>query len=295
MLSFAEAPRSGPPIQVDANLVLINALVTDRRGVPISNLNTSQFHIFEAGKEQPIRFSMRGDGSASIGIVLDTSGSMGANMERAKAAAIHFLRCINAKDEYALITFQGHPSISLPFTKNLDSLTAAIASLKGRGSTALIDALYLAMRQMHQANYLRKAILVVSDDIDNHSRYTMQEIQRVATEASCPVYTICLPSQASSGNRFSIRRRPDGILDSISRLTGGRNFTVFSTRKLDAIVEQIAAEIEGQYLLGFVAPYFGAPTRRVDLQVDPIGQPLKVTYRRSYQYPGRASRQSVAR
>jgi Ca-activated chloride channel family protein len=278
-------PSASSAFEVDTNLVLINALVTDGRGTPIRNIQPSQFHIFEGGKEQPINFCAREDGPASIGIVLDASGSMGAALEYAQNAVGELLRRSNPLDEYFLVTFQDHPTTDVPFTKDLQLLTSAVGSLSGKGSTALVDALYLAGQQVQRARYPKRAILVISDGADNHSRYTLNDVKRMTSEMSCPIFTVGLRSPWATGNRFSIQRRDVGILEAISRFTGGKNFTVFDLRRLDSIVGQIASEIRSEYLLGYVAPSSGGQARRVQIKVDPeIGRSVRIEYRQTYLY-----------
>jgi Ca-activated chloride channel family protein len=278
------AELCGPtPKILQTNLVLINAVVTDRHGAPITDLNTPQFHVFEAGKEQVIKFCAQEDVPASIGIVLDTSGSMGTNVELLKAAVIEFLRAGNAADEYLIVMFRDHPKILVPFTSYGDQLTAAIRHLQAGGPTALLDAIYLTVQEVQHVKKARKAVLVISDGLENHSHYTAKEMNRLVSEVDFPIYAINLRSNPASGNRFSIQQRDPGILEAISTETGGRLYTIMGARKLASVLELIASEIRHEYVLGYVPSDEGGDSGRIHIKIDPSPvQAVKVSYRQRH-------------
>lgn len=112
----AQDPGRAVNMRVDADLVLINALVTDRQGRVITGLDASKFRLWEDGKEQTVRSCVSEDSPVSIGLILDTSGSMSSRLALLKEAAIRFVRAGNEGDEYFVVEFRGRPRVVVPLT-----------------------------------------------------------------------------------------------------------------------------------------------------------------------------------
>jgi Ca-activated chloride channel family protein len=177
-----------------------------------------------------------------------------------RTAARNFVRPANPGDEYLLIEFQSHPYVVLPFTSDTDRLDQAIDQIEAGGSTALFDSVYLAVNEMRRAYYPRKALLIVSDGMNNHSRYTARETRRLVSEVDFPTYTINLWQPQPDGNRYAIQRRQDpGVLETFSTPTGGRDFPVHLLNKLASTIELISFEIRYEYVL-----VYAPSSRRTD-------------------------------
>jgi Ca-activated chloride channel family protein len=177
----ASAPGQSSDIQVQSNLVLIGTFVMDSRGSPVTDLDRSCFHLFEDGKEQVIRSWSSEDVSVSIGFVLDTSGSRASKLAMLKKAATHFVLTSNPNNEYLLIELQQRPRVVLAFTTNADRVLETIGRAQARGPTPLFDAVHLAVAEMRNARYPRRALLIVSDGSNNHSRYTERATKRLVS------------------------------------------------------------------------------------------------------------------
>jgi Ca-activated chloride channel homolog len=149
-----------PDIRIYSDLVLINALVTDQHGRVITGLDASSFRIFEDGKEQAVKHCVSEDVPVSVGLVLDTSGSMSDKLKLMQEAAIGFVRAANPADEYFLVEFAARPRVVIPFTTDADQLFRSLAHIKAGGSTALFDAIHLAVQEMRHARNQRKAFQV---------------------------------------------------------------------------------------------------------------------------------------
>jgi Mg-chelatase subunit ChlD len=169
-------------ISVDADLVLINAFVTDRHGRAITGLDASSFRLFEDGQEQVVTHCVSEDAPVSVGFVLDTSGSMDSRVELLKRAATRFVQAANPADEFFVVEFEARPRVAVPFTTDTNQVLEAIGRIKAGGSTALLDAVLLAVATMHWATRPRRALLIVSDGMDNHSRYNEKETKRLVSE-----------------------------------------------------------------------------------------------------------------
>ena len=278
-------------LRVESDLVLINVLVTDSHGKIVPDLDHSRFHLFEEGQEQVIKYCSSTDVPISIGLVLDASGSMGEKLSVLKKAAIEFVRAANPLDEYFLLEFRDRPEVVVPFMSDTDQLMKAVDSMKAGGSTAFLDAIYLALQEVRTGRNARRAVVVVSDGMDNHSRYSERETKRLALEADSPLYAINLWEPQRSGNRYAIQRRDPGLLEQISAPTGGRTFAVRDSKKLLAAAELISSEIRSEYILGYVPSNRrrDGKFRHVSVRVDPSAggrsKGLKVSSRSGYYSP----------
>ena len=276
-------------IQVNSDLVLINALVTDERGAVVTGLGASAFRLFESGKEQVVKYCLNEDVPVSIGLVLDTSSSMSGKLALLKQAAVEFVRVGNASDEYFLIEFRNRPRLVLPLTRDLDQVTQSVGQLQAGGNTALLDALYLAVSEIQHTNNPRKALLLISDGLDNHSRYTESETRKLISELDVPIYTINL-YESPSGNRYAIQRQNPGILEAISTATGGRTFRELSPKKLSSVAKLIASEIRHEYILGYVPSNRtrDGKFRHVHVLVEALtSQKIRISHREGYHAPAR--------
>jgi Ca-activated chloride channel family protein len=287
VMAVGPPPTSGT-IRVESDLVLINAVVTDEHGTPVSDLDRRRFRIFEDGREQTIKYCVGEDGPVSIGLVLDTSGSMGDKLDAVKRAAIRFVDAGGPFDEYFLLTFRDSPEIVVAFTNDAVRITKTIASADAGGSTALLDGIYLGLQEVAKGRYPRRALLVISDGKENHSRYSERETRKLVQEVNYPLYAINLWQPSSSGNRYAIQRTDPGLLEEIARPTGGRTLAVRDLRKLVPTAERVAAAIRHEYVLGYVPSnhQLDGKLRHVRISIDPLnGHQLKISYRTSYTAP----------
>jgi Ca-activated chloride channel family protein len=247
--------------------------------------DASGFHLFEDGQEEVVKSCSPEDAPVSIGLVLDTSGSMAGKLNLMKKAAIQFVRAANPADEYFLVEFQASPHIVLPFTFDTDQVLESIGQIEAGGAKALFDAVHLAVNEMRRANLPRKALLIVSDGMNNNSMYTQWETSRLVSEVDFPIYTVNLWQRQQDRNRYAIQRRDPGVLETISTPTGGRDYSVRDLKKLASTTELISLEIRHEYILGY------APSRRsydgkfhkVRVKIEPLpGQHFKITNREGY-------------
>jgi Ca-activated chloride channel family protein len=164
-------------IKVNSTLVLINVTVTDPLNRFVTGLEKEHFRLFEDKVEQQITQFSAEDAPISIGLVFDTSGSMGAKLQKSRQAAVEFFKTANPSDEFFLVQFNDRPELTQAFTTDTDSIQNVLTFTQSKGRTALLDAVYLAMNEMKKAKNPRKAILIISDGGDNSSRYTETEIK----------------------------------------------------------------------------------------------------------------------
>src|SRR5579864_5645091 len=170
-------------IRVDTTLVLIPVSVTDPMSRFVTGLDKENFKISEDKVDQEITQFSSEDAPLSVGIVFDTSGSMGAKLQRSRQAVTQFMKTANPQDEFFLIEFSDRPEIVQPFTSETEEIQNRLTFTQAKGRTALLDGVYLAMNQMKKAHNPRKAILIISDGGDNSSRYTETEVKNAVREA----------------------------------------------------------------------------------------------------------------
>jgi len=177
-------------IRADADLVLVNAVVADRKGTPVTALEAGQFTVFEDHVQQAIVSFSREEAPCSVGVIVDLSGSMRRNLPAATAAIREFLTAFNPQDEAFLMAVSSQPESLFDFTSDTGTLQNHLNMAEAEGNTALIDTILLALHRIRTAHNARRALFVVSDGMDNHSRFSKAELFRAIQEQEVPVYTV---------------------------------------------------------------------------------------------------------
>ena len=274
-----EGPLS---IRVDTEMVLVDVTVTEDDGSPVTGLDKSAFHLFENGEEQEIVSLSSEDVPVSIGLIFDLSGSMSDKLPESRQAVLQFLKTANPRDEFFLVTFNDRAALVNPFTLDLEELQKSVMTGEPKGRTALLDAIYLGMSQMRAARYNKRALLVISDGGDNHSRYRKAQVRNALKEADCALYSIGFFRFKDVLRSIEERNGP-GLLAELSETTGGRMFPVSSLADLASIGARIGMDLRNRYVLGYEPAnrrHDGA-WRRIKIRVVP---PLRS--RRSARMPG---------
>ena len=241
-----KAPDQFPraDLRVDRTEVLVPVAVNDTYNRPVAGLDKENFRVFDDKVEQVITsFSME-DEPVAVGLVFDTSGSMTGTEREERAAATEFFKTANPEDEFALVEFDSSPRLVVPVTPDPQKITYQLLFTHTRGSTALLDAVFLGLHEIKKSNKKRKALVVISDGGENNSRYTPTEIKNVVKESDVLIYTIGV---------FADKNYTDGgaVLNTISEQTGGRLFKTEGMRLSD-IAQKISIDLRNRYLLGYV-------------------------------------------
>jgi Ca-activated chloride channel homolog len=237
-----DIPR--PDLRVDRTEVLVPVAVNDMYNRPVAGLDKDNFRVFDDKVEQAITsFSME-DEPVAVGLVFDTSGSMSGTEREERAAATEFFKTANPEDEFALVEFDSSPRLVVPITPDPGKITYQLLYTRTRGSTALLDAVFLGLHEIKKSTKKRKALVVISDGGENNSRYTSTEIKNVVKESDVLIYSIGVfadPNYTGAG----------GVLNNISEQTGGRMFKTAGARLSD-IAQKISVDLRNRYLLGYV-------------------------------------------
>ena len=236
------------PLKVDVDLVLVPVTITDPMNRLVTGLEKENFQLYESNSQQEIRTFSSEDAPVSLGVIFDSSGSMNTKMDRAKDAVIEFFKTANPQDEFFMITFSDEPEEVSDFTSSVDEIQNKLIYAVPRKRTALLDAIYMGMSKMRQAKFAKKALLIISDGGDNHSRYTEGEIKALVKEADVMVYAIGIYDRyfASTEERLG-----PALLNDITELTGGRAFTIDNPNDLADVATKIGIELRNQYVLGY--------------------------------------------
>lgn len=236
------------PIKKKVDLVLVPVTITDPMDRLVTGLDKDNFQVFDGKEKQDIQHFSNEDAPVSVGIIFDMSGSMTDKIERAREAVIEFCKTANPQDEFFMITFSDEPHLAAGFTANPDDIQNKLIYTTPKGRTALLDALYLGMHKMRDAKNQRKALLIISDGGDNHSRYTEQEIKSQIKEADVIVYGIGVYDTYFP--TVEERLGPQ-LLSEVSQVTGGRTFTIDNPNDLPDVAGKIGMELRNQYVLGY--------------------------------------------
>jgi len=278
-----------PPILVDVNLVVVNITVTDPFDRIVTGLDQGNFQVFDEKVEQAIVAFSTEDAPISIGIIFDSSGSMGDKIEKSKEAALQFFKTSNPQDEFLLINFNERPNLISGFTGKYENIQDRLLFVKSGGKTALLDAIYLGLSETKKVTTSRKALLVISDGGDNHSRYTENDVKRAVREADVQIYAVGIFEPVSGRLRTPEEARGPSLLAELAEVSGGRMFSVEDVNELPDIAEKISIELRNQYVIGYKPSNLvrDGRWRRIRVKLNPPKglPPLQVYSRTGYYAP----------
>jgi Ca-activated chloride channel family protein len=274
------------PIKVDVSLVLVPVTITDPMNRLVTGLDKENFQLFEGKDAQEIKHFSNEDAPVSLGVIFDMSGSMSSKIERAREAVVEFFKTANPQDEFFMITFADQPEEISDFTQSVEDIQGKLVYTVPKGRTALLDAIYLGVSKMRQAKYPKKALLIISDGGDNHSRYTEGEIKSLVKEADVMIYAIGLYDHYFQSQEEQLG---PALLSDITELTGGRAFTIDNPNDLGDVATKIGIELRNQYVLGYrpMKPGHDGKWRKIKVKlIPPKGlPPLKVYAKTGYYAP----------
>lgn len=253
-------------LSVDVGLVTVVATVLDGRGDYVTDLTQDDFLLYEDGELQTIEhFERSTDQPVSVGILLDTSGSMETKIDTATSAVESFLRQIHPDDEIFLITFNNRPRLVEDFTDDRIRLGRSLRNVRVGGDTALYDALALGLDHIRDGHHEKKAILLISDGEDTSSSRSLEQVRNDLRESKTLVYALGIapelgtisgvggvttpptfpgtgrspfpgrtpPTFPSPGGQVPIGPRPGttdvldmAVLEDLARISGGRAWQV---------------------------------------------------------------------
>ncbi|HEX2696937.1 MAG TPA: VWA domain-containing protein [Anaerolineales bacterium] len=243
--------KPGGTLHVDVDVALVNVTVTDPYNRLVTGLDPDNFRVFEDNVEQEIVTFSAEDVPISIGVIFDFSGSMSNKVGKSREAALQFFKTANPQDEFFLVSFNERAELTSAFTNSVEDLQSRLMLTSPKGRTALLDAIYLGLSEMRGAHNAKRALLILSDGGDNHSRYNENDIKRLVREADTQLYAIGIFDPLGSRNRTPEELKGPSLLSEVTEMTGGRVFAVERLEDLPDIATKIGMELRNQYVLGY--------------------------------------------
>jgi Ca-activated chloride channel family protein len=200
---------------------------------------------------------------------------------------VQFFRTANPQDEFFLVDFNDRAELVSSFTASVEELQNRLMFTAAKGETALFDGIYLGLSQMKGAHNTKKALLILSDGGDNHSRYSETEVRKFVREADVQIYAIGLfEAEAPTPEE----KAGPGLLNDITMMTGGRAFAVQNVNQLPDIATKISMELRNQYVLGYIPSHrmHDGKWRKIKVRLNPPKglPPLSVSAKSGYFAPG---------
>jgi Ca-activated chloride channel homolog len=266
-----------------SDLVVLNVAVTNDKGGFVGGLPANVFQVHEEGRPQAVTFFAEQDAPATIGLLIDASGSMLEKGDRVVAGITEFAKASHPDDEFLPLVFSEHVTAVLPagrrFTSDPGELRDSLTkNLGARGRTAFHDALAHAVDALGRGRHERKVLLVLSDGGDNESRLTFNEALERVLSSNVVIYSIALVDPlAFDQNPKALRRLADG--------TGGLAFQPDRVSDFGRVFESIARDIRSRYTLAYAPAQSerGGQMRRIRVTVEAPGHSrLKVRTRTGY-------------
>jgi Ca-activated chloride channel family protein len=247
--SRQQTHKDNQPVTLNTHLVSLNVTVTDTYGRFVTGLAKPQFEVFDGKVKQEVSFFSDADVPVSLGVVYDVSGSMKERITRSLKALRRFFDTAHEDDDIFLMAFNERAQLVQDFTTSADQILGHLMLVSPRRSTALYNAMYLAVEKIKEGRHPKRALLVISDGEDNNSRYSYKELRNRVKEADVQIYAIGITDPASD----SLAGYGRGVLEEVSRMTGGRAFfpNAYNEPELVEICTRIALELRHQYTIGF--------------------------------------------
>jgi Ca-activated chloride channel homolog len=284
--------------RTNAQMVLVPVTVTDHNGKTVEGLRAENFNVLEDQAPQQIVSFTSEDAPCSVGLVLDVSGSMRNALDTAKGVAHSFLQNANSADEFLLLTVSTQPEAVSGFTTDIADLDESVGRAYPGGMTALIDTVYLGLNSMRKARQPRRALLILSDGMDNYSRYSKGELMRAALEANVQIYTIIVGNGSGGGSIGGAPFRPSMIakpidqareregpnmLEELSEKTGGLHFRAQNETEAKEAAIKAGRVLRNEYVIGYQPPISGATGKWHRIRVK-SNVPKAIVYARNGYY-----------
>jgi Ca-activated chloride channel family protein len=272
-----------PTFRAGVDLTTLGVTVTDRRGALVTDLAEDEFELIEDGVPQSLQYFAPGTGATTpamhVGLVLDASGSMQADMKLAQGAAIKFLNMLPSAEDITLVDFDTQVRITRYPQRDFARLVERIRLRKPDGWTALYDAVGAYLDGADRLDG-RKVMVLFTDGGDTRSALSFQELLTLLKASQITVYPIGLIE-----NTGSARQHLQMTLRQVAEATGGQAFFPTAIKDVESAYEKVLAEINGQYHLGYVSTNATADGawRKVEVKVTRPG--LRVRARKGYFAP----------
>ncbi len=289
-LIAATSPTSAqqPTFRAEIDLVNFGVTVTDRRGNHITDLTPADFEITEEGQKQTVSFFARGDQLESapemhVGLLFDTSGSMGQDIQLARSAAVKFLNTLSDAEDMTLVDFDTEVRVARYGQQDFPRMVERIRGRKPDGWTALYDALGVYLDGAAEDEG-RTVLLLYTDGGDTRSTIGFGDLMTLIRASDVTVYAVGFLDNQSS----SVRNEQRARLHQIAEATGGQAFFPTTMKDVEAAYDKVVAQIRAQYSLGYTSSNAkqDGQWRRVEIKVKRSDlKDLRIQTRKGYFAP----------
>lgn len=285
LATLSVAAQQPGTFRATVDLVHFNVAVVDKQGKPVVGLTKDDFEVVERGKPQSVRFFSSGEFEAApplhVGLLLDTSGSMAADLKDARSAAIKFVNTLDHAKDVTLVDFDTEVRVARFAPASYPRLVERIRARKPNGWTALYDAIgvYLDGAQDQEG---QKVLVLYTDGGDTRSSMTFGDMLTLCKASDVTVYAVGYMQHQGSG-RMAQRHE----LERVTNLTGGQAYFPSAAKDLDGVFEKIRAELAARYSLGYLstdARTDGA-WRNVEIKLKPSLKDVRLRTRTGYFAP----------
>jgi len=260
-LQKSQQPKQEEPQQQEdtvilhTDLVLLDVTVVDPSNKPVMDLRKEEFGVTEDKVPQKIEFFSREQVPVSLVFAIDTSGSMRPKIDTVVKASTNLVKESRAGDEMAVIEFKDQPELLEEFTNDVNDVIDTLNGLVASRQTAMLDALYLAADYASkEGKNRRKAVLLVTDGLDNDSYYKFNEVVNHLREIDVQIYLIGFISDLERDSglfKKSAKDKAEGLLNKLAEETGGKAFFPKELSEVHAIAQQISTDLRTQYAIGY--------------------------------------------
>jgi Ca-activated chloride channel homolog len=263
-------------VSTSAELVVLPVTVSNKQGGFVADLPQQRFLVYDNGRRQEIALFSNEDTPVTVGLVIDTSGSMKTKLPEVVVAAGTFKRRSNPQDEMFTVAFNDTVRHAAPPVSGDTTFESDLRSLVAQGRTALYDGLSASLERMTLATRPRKALILVSDGGDNASRSTLEQVLMKARRSNVTIYAVGLFDPDDPDRNLK-------VLKSLAESTGGARFLPRSPSELVEACERIARELRSGYTIGYPPPDRDGVFHRTRVEVAPgRGEKLQVRTRPGY-------------
>jgi len=289
----AAQPLAGqqPVFRAETSLVTVGVTIRDRAGAPITDLTRDDFTVIEDGREQAVTYFARGDAEngtveTHVGLLLDTSGSMGEDIALARSAAVRFLNTLTDAADMTLVDFDTEVRVARYTQRDFPRMVERIRSRKASGMTAMYDALGVYLDGAAEAEG-RTVLVLFTDGGDTRSSIAFKEVLTLLRASSVTVYAVGFLDHQPASIRSEQRLR----LTQMATETGGEAVFPLSMKEIEAAYDRVVAGIRAQYSLGYVSTNPARDGRWRKLEVKVARSPtrssrdLRVQTRKGYFAP----------
>jgi Ca-activated chloride channel family protein len=241
-----------PTFRTETELVSFGVTVVDRRGNFIRDLEREDFEIIEEGRKQSIRLFTRGDAveaapAMHVGLLFDTSGSMGEDIKLSRSAAIKFLNTLADAVDMTLVDFDTEVRVAKYGQEDFPRMVERIRRRKPDGFTALYDALGVYLDGAAEDEG-RTILVLYTDGGDTRSTLGFSEAMTLVRASDVTIYAVGFLEHQASADRAEQRMR----LMQITQSTGGEAFFPSTMKEVESAYDKIVAQIRAQYSLGYL-------------------------------------------